>query len=257
MSLINRLNRLVRANLNDLASRASGGGRVFREVRDSLREAKTQMVECRLTEKRLQAEYDSLLDQSYAWEDRAMLALRANDEELARRALGRKHDIDRRARAVKEQLDEQRAYLVDLDRSLEAIEVKLEALREGTDVAQRPAPQAAPREARRPAPSAARRDPEQARRLADLEAKAELGSLGEPELFGTFEEMSSRLSQAEAELEAYRELSGSHAPIEPTGEVSDDELERRFRELETNRDLKRLHRKADRLDDLRRRLDED
>ena len=244
MGVLERLNRLVRANLNDLASRAAGRS-VLGEVRGSLRDAKAQLVESRLAERRLAKAYDDLLDESQAWEDRALIALKGNDEPLARKALERKYEVDRRARVVKEELDGQRAYLTDLRRSLEAMEVKLQAVRERARTARTAAE-------RTPAASALPSgNPPPSQPSAELEARAELGTLGGSDLFDSFDEMGDRLARAEAELDALRELGpGSDWGI-------DDPLAERFRELETRRDLERLKRSSGDLDDLRKRLEDE
>jgi phage shock protein A len=261
MSVLDRMNRLVRANLNDLASRASGR-RMFGEVRETLREGKAQLVESRMAEKRLNEEYQTLLDESQAWEDRAVLALRAGDESLARRALERKYEVDGRARGVKQDLDAHRAHITDLHRSFDAIEVKLQALRERGRAASHydaPLPRTAtPTEA--PIDEGLHAADGPPPRWARTEADAELGTLGRPELFDDFEAMSSRLTRAEAELDAIREL---HAESGPLGDLDPlhDDLEARFRDLEADRDLARLKDRAQRepndLDALRRRLDEE
>jgi phage shock protein A len=252
MSVMSRLNRLVRANLNDLTSRVARR-EVVVEVREGLKEARAQQVQTRIAERRLATEYERLLDESADWERRAELALRSGDEGLARKALLQKHQLDRRADAVKKQLDEERAHLVDLDRTLEAVELKIQGLRDrgvagaGAGAVAGAPPSATPRAGAMP-PSAA----SGTARTAELEAKAELGLMGSPELFDTFEEMSSRLADSEAEIDALRELS---AP-EPAQPVTPD-MEAAFRRLEADQSLDALRQKQDDLAALRRRLDEE
>lgn len=244
MGVLKRLNRLVRANLNDLASRAASRD-VMYEVDESIRDARSNQVEARIAERRLSKEYEDLLDHAGGWEQRAELALRAGDEDLARRALMKKHEHDRRAQAVKEQLDEQQAYLVDLDRSLEAIELKLEGMRDmGRATRARPSPSTPP-----PRSGASRPDS----RTARLEAEAELGSLGDHDSFQAFDEMASRMSYAEARIDALRELSA----LEGDDLAPDPDLESKFRQLETDRELDRLKKRQDELGELRRRSSEE
>ncbi|MBN1946265.1 MAG: PspA/IM30 family protein [Bradymonadales bacterium] len=249
MSVIERLNRLVRANLNDFISRGAGRGALM-EVKRSLSEARAQLIECRATEKRLAQEYEGYLDEALSWEERAMLALRAGDEPLARKALQRKYQVEKQAREVKRQLDDQRAYMVDLSRSLDAIEVKLEAVREHSRVSR--GQEGRVGEVGRGVPPVGPRSIEP-QRLADLEAEAELGRLVTPESFTAFDDMASRISRAEAETEALRELDSSPTSgWEPT-----DAIDARFRELEIKRDMDRLAGRGDALSDLRRLLDEE
>lgn len=238
MSVLKRMNMLVRSNLNDLSSRL-GRRDMLREVDTSLREAKTQQVEARAMERRQLKQYEALLDEGAEWEHRAELALRAGDEGLARQALARKQKVLRRANAIKETLDEQQAYLIDLERSMQAIEVKFDGMRDhqralgGT--------------------SATGRSPSRYARSDRTLADAELGSLGDRETFDKFDAMADRISDAEAQFEAMRELSG-----ESDGATRDGGgLEDRFRQLEAGRQLKQLKRKSTKLDELRRRLEEE
>lgn len=248
MSLIDRLNRLVRANLNDLSSRAARH-QVLGEVHENLREARSQLVECRLAERRLVEEYETMLDESYQWEERALLALKANDEPLARKALIRKHELNRRAGAIKEQLDSHRTYMMDLNRSLDAIDIKLGAIRDRRAQTEPPIGPAYEKPHSQASPQLER----QIHKTAQLEAEAELGGLGQPELFDAFDEMAAKLDHAGAEIDALRELS-----THDSDQITDaDALEKKFRKMETDRQLDRLKDNADDLTDLRRRLDEE
>lgn len=241
MSVLKRLNTLVRSNLNDLSSRV-GQRNVMREVTSSVREAKAQQVEVRALEKRLSREYEALLDEAAQWEQRAEMALRSNNEELARQALGRKQQIDRRAQGIKQSLDEQQSYLLDLESSMHAIEVKFDGMRDH----QRAVSGAS---SSRPvgAKPAARYE-----RTASLEASAELSGFGDPDTFATFDRMSDRIDVAEAQFEAMREL---NADLDPA--AHDTELEAKFRHLETDKQLDKMKKKSDSMDELRRRLEEE
>ena len=177
-----------------------------------------------------------------------MLALRSGDEALARKALYRKHEIEGRARAVKHRLDEHRAYMLDLSRSLDAIEVKLEAIREHAQMSQTTRGGTGPPELT-PPPIERR---QQTQKLTALEAEAELDTLGDRDTFVAFDEMASRINRAEAELEALNELGTTPAGYwEPT-----DEIDARFKELEIRREMRRLSDRSS-LGDLQRRLDEE
>ena len=240
MSVLKRLNTLVRSNLNDISSRL-GGREMVREMKSSVREAKTQQVEARVIERRLLKEYEGFLDEAASWEQRAEMALRAGDESLARQAIIRKQEVMRRAQAIKQSLDEQQAYLLDLETSIQAIEVKFQGYHERQSAIHGPStPGALPWPVSNPYA-----------RTADLEASAELGGLGDSETFDKFDEMAGRIEHSDARYEAMRELQGD------LDEAEDVDLEKKFQQLESNRQLKRLKKKDDSLDELRRRLDEE
>jgi len=214
----------------------------MREVTSSVREAKAQQVEARAIEKRLSREYEALLDQAYQWEQRAEMALRSNNEGLARQALARKQQIDRRAQGIKQSLDEQQSYLLDLESSMHAIEVKFDGMRD-----HQRAVSGASSGGVGQTPQAGRYD-----RTASLEASAELTGLGDAETFSTFDRMADRIDSAEAQFEAMREL---NADLDPSARDSD--LEAKFRHLETDKQLDKMKSKSDSMDELRRRLEEE
>ena len=213
---------------------------MIREVKSSVREAKAQQVEARVIERRLSKDYENLLDQAATWEQRAEMALRAGDEQLARQAIIRKQDILRSAQATKRSLDEQQAYLLDLETSMEAIQVKFQGYHQRQSAIRGSSPTVTP-------PLTTSRY----ERSADLEASAELGTLGEPETFDTFDTMASRIEHRDAQYEAEQELQGE------LDDSRDVDLEKKFQQLESSRELKRLKKNENSLDELRRRLDEE
>jgi phage shock protein A len=240
MSLLSRLNRIVRANLNDLATRV-GGGDGMRGVGANLRDARAQLIECRVLEKRFLTDYEGLLDEAASWEERAFLALKSGDEPLAREALQRKHEIEHKAKAVKEHIDSQRSYSMDLTSALDAIDVKFDALKQHGEAEKKGSVPPYKRKGSIPP----------YRKLAD----AELGtfSTATDVDFATFDDMADRLSAAADQIEAMRELRGDE-PFAASGEST---LESRFRELEADRDLDNLSKRSAGLDDLRRRLNDE
>ena len=133
MGILNRLNTLIRSNVNDLITGSSEPDRALdRSIRDmegSLVDARQASAQARASEKRLLREWDQVRDEALDWEDKAMEALRLGDEELARDCLLMKRKHDAKADKVREDLEHQRGYLGDLGKSLDALETKLEAVR--------------------------------------------------------------------------------------------------------------------------------
>ena len=131
MSILDRLNLLIRSNINDSMGRQgrSSTRKTLSEMESSLRDARRQQVELRRGEKALIEQIRQARDKVDQWEERAMLALRSGDEDLAREALVVKNQAIRDARNLRDQLDDHRAYIKDIERALEALEVKLEGTR--------------------------------------------------------------------------------------------------------------------------------
>ena len=131
MSILDRLNLLVRSNLSDAGSSSarSGWRSTMRDMENSLRDARRQLAELRVNERRLVDRIREVRRKADQWEDRAMMALRRGEDDLAREALVEKNKVQREVDRLHEELDDQRAYMRDIESSLEALEVKLEGTR--------------------------------------------------------------------------------------------------------------------------------
>jgi phage shock protein A len=261
MGILNRLNTLVRANVNELISGSSEPDRALerslREMESSVGDARKQMAHTKVTERQLMRQWDDARDEALDWEDKAMEALRLGDEEIARDCLIMKRKLDDRAGKVREDLEQQRGYLGDLERSLDAVHHKIESVRgRRRRVDRHISPE---REERRAARRSRRStgmtlpfdsdDPVPS--FDDGDHPEEQFGLGTP--FRAFEALGerieSRLAGAESEL--------SEDPLA-------DKLSARFESLENQRDLRNLRARADKeeepdsaptaVSDLRRKL---
>ena len=163
MGLLDRLNLLIRSNMNvqaedrhDPESALSGA---LVELEATLKEAQHKTAQVMRDERRLEREVNECLDEEERWEERAFVALKAGNEPAAREALGVKHRHGNRRRRVEEELDQLRVYLGDLLRGLDALEVKLSAVKSRRVARREQASSRAPRpRAPREAESEASRD---------------------------------------------------------------------------------------------------
>ena len=240
MSILDRLNLLVRSNLNSsLGRHGSRSGRsALAEVESSLREARREQAKLRRGEAQLIAGIRTARDKADQWEDRAMLALRNGDEDLAREALRVKNEAMREAGRLREELDDHRSHIQDLERALEALEHKLE----GTKSRLR----AASQDQRRSSSTGSRRlsgGVDESKWEEEFRRRAKARGQGpsdgprpvDPEINPTFDtsrkfsemdRMASKIDGMEAEIEAMRELS------DIGGDGRAAELESIFRSLE-------------------------
>lgn len=129
MSILDRLNLLVRSNLNDRSSRGDRWRDTFHEMDDSIREAKRELARVRGGEKQLVNQIRGERKRVDQWEDRAMLALKHGDEDLAREAIVMKNRAMREMQVLRDQLDDTRAHMRDIEKALEALEMKLDGTR--------------------------------------------------------------------------------------------------------------------------------
>ena len=98
MGIFSRLGTLIKSNLNDLISKAEDPQKMLNqivvEMQNQLVEAKKQVATSIADEKRLKKQWDEQVDLSAEWERKAMLAVRAGDDALAKEALSRKGEHD-------------------------------------------------------------------------------------------------------------------------------------------------------------------
>ena len=96
MGLFDRLSSLIKANLNDLISKAEEPEKLLEQsildMRSQLAKAKQQVAAAIADEKRLRDQAEQELKQSQEWEQRAMLAIQQNRDDLARQALLRQQE---------------------------------------------------------------------------------------------------------------------------------------------------------------------
>src|SRR5579884_3057144 len=78
------------------------------DMRRRLAAFQPQVAAAMADEQRLQARLETESQQSRAWEQRAMLAVRAGDDRLAKEALLRKAEVDRAVADLRTQYESQR-----------------------------------------------------------------------------------------------------------------------------------------------------
>jgi phage shock protein A len=202
--MFDRLMMTLRGNLNELVSRAEDPEKILNQVildmQYQLIEAKKQVALVIADERRLHRQAAEAQQQAQAWERKAMLAVRANDDNLARAALHRKKEHDELVEAFTEQWQAQR-------RSAEALRFALHGLAGKIDEAHR----------QRRILIARQRRAEAQRMIAHT-----LSNLSTSAPLSILERMEARIAQAEAEAEALADLGGH---LEPS-------LEAQFRALE-------------------------
>src|SRR5262245_8804842 len=97
MGIFARIARLIKANLNSMISGAEDPEKVLTQILEDmgkqLMEAKQQVVVAIADEKRLAQQAQAEKDKVAEWERRAMLAVRAGNDALAKEALARKMEL--------------------------------------------------------------------------------------------------------------------------------------------------------------------
>ncbi len=220
MGIFARLAQLIKSNINDLINRSEDPEKMLNQIivdmNTQLLEAKKQVAKSIADEKKLAKQLEAEKAKIDDWEKRAMMAVRAGDDALAKEALSRKREHEGLAEQYQVQWSKQKQAVDQLKLALRALNGKIEEAK------------------RKKALLIARKK----RAEAQQAIQETMSGLKNASAFEAFDRMEGRIVQMEAEAEAAAEL---HE--ETTGDV----LAHRFRELETTQgadeDLLALKRK--------------
>ncbi len=219
MSILDRLNMLVRSELGARSQGSPSAG----EVRATLRDASDSLNEVKRVERRLDREYQNLLDAIDRAEQDAVVALEAREEGRARGYLERKAILERDAEKLRLERDDAREKLYQLRGALQTLQDRVGTAGRGS------------------------------RRESDVPSVAsierELDAALEGPAFGRLSELEGRIADIEARAEADMEL------IDPLQDPRDVAIDSEFRRLNASRQLDELRDAADEesaLDRLRR-----
>jgi len=220
MGIFARLARLIKSNLNDLISRSEDPEKMLNQIvidmNTQLIEAKKQVAASIADEKRLQKQAENELQGAKEWERRAMMAVRAGDDNLAKEALLRKKEHDQLVEQLQSQWQKQKQAVDQLKLALRALNAKIEeAKRKKTLLIAR-----------------------KKRAEAQKAIQETMSGLKNASAFEAFDRMAGKIDQIEAEAEAGAELAEEY-----TGDV----LAHKFGQLEASHgaeeDLTSLKRK--------------
>jgi phage shock protein A len=133
MGIFDRMGRVISSNVNALLDRAEDPKKsldlIISEMTDQLREAKGEIIEGLGAEKVLAKKVNELDEEVTKWERRAELALKSEDEKLAREALKHKKRVIAERDRAEAMRAEQRGVVLNMKREMERMENKLEELK--------------------------------------------------------------------------------------------------------------------------------
>jgi phage shock protein A len=220
MGIFSRLAQLITSNLNDLISRSEDPEKMLNQVvldmNNQLVEAKKQVAASIADEKRLAKQFEQEQANAEEWERRAMMALRAGNEELAKEGLARKREYDELTATLKDQWTKQKAAVDQLKRALRLLSDKIEEAKRKRNIL------------------IARKKRAEAQRAI----QETMSGLRDQSSFETFDRMSQKIDQIEAEAEAQTELAE-----EATGDLLASKFQQLERAHSSDDDLVALKRK--------------
>ncbi|MER3484902.1 MAG: phage shock protein A, partial [Chloroflexota bacterium] len=131
MGIMDRLSRLLRANINDLIDRAEDPEKmidqILRDMESSIQQARQQVATMIAQEKELEADLAETQNLANEWANKAKRAVEAGKDDLAREALRRKRDNESNAALYEQQLSVQRQAVDKLKEQLRQLEAKYQA----------------------------------------------------------------------------------------------------------------------------------
>ncbi|MBN2359104.1 MAG: PspA/IM30 family protein [Deltaproteobacteria bacterium] len=195
MGLLDRLSTVVKSNINDLMSKAEDPEKMLNQAIDDMeadhKKAKQQIVESLAMQKQIEAKLQRAREEAPTWEQKAMAALQAGNEELARQALEQKGKLDADIRTGEESVKTQSEYVGALKSSLAMLEAKIQEAKKKRDELVRRVQQVKRQQKQSSAlqPGAPVRD-----------------AVHETAAFDNFDRMAEKIENLEAQVEAQREL---------------------------------------------------
>ncbi|HUJ75553.1 MAG TPA: PspA/IM30 family protein [bacterium] len=205
MGILDRIRTVLKANINALISKAEDPEKMLNQLmmdmNENLLDAKKQVALSIADEKKLERQALENKSQADEWEKKAMLAVKAGKDDLAKEALLRKQEYDGYAASFQKEFESQHASVEQLKDALRQLQAKIEEAGRKKNLLIARAKRAE----------------------AQKQIQQTMGSLGANSSFDTFDRMTQKVDQIEAEAEAAKELNAVGA---------DDKLEDKFKELE-------------------------
>src|SRR6476620_11299034 len=129
MSILTRIQTLVSANLNAMIDAAEDPEKMvneyLRQLQGELGEARAATAAAMADDTRLQARYQQAQTQADDWQHKAELAVRADQDDLAREALTRKRTAQTLSDGFRAQWQAQHDQVTDLRDALAKLEAKI------------------------------------------------------------------------------------------------------------------------------------
>jgi phage shock protein A len=205
MGLFKRFRDLIRANINHMISRSENPEKLLNQMvldmNEQLIESKKGVAGAIADEKRLERQIRENQARAEEWEQKAMLAVRAGKDDLAKEALLRKQEHEKYILELKPQWEAQKQSVEKLKESLRALQRKIEEAGRKKNILVARARRAE----------------------AQKQLQATMGNMGDNSAFEAFDRMAAKVDQLEAETEALAEIEGVDA---------DASLEAQFKQLE-------------------------
>jgi phage shock protein A len=208
MGLFDRFRRVVKSNLNDMITKAENPQKMLNQLivdmNEQLIESKKTVAAAIADEKKLERQMNDSLAQAEEWERKAVLAVRAGKDDLAREALVRQQEHESVANQYRSQWESQHESVEKLKAALRQLQQKIEEAQRKKNLLIARAKRAE----------------------AQKRIQTTLSGMSDTSAFEAFDRMASKVDQIEAEAQAMGEIEDMSS--------GDQDLESRFKALESS-----------------------
>ena len=133
MGIFDRMGKVISSNVNSLLDKAEDDHKLLElnleEMGEQLKSGRQDVIAAVAAEKQLRKKADDLKSEVEKWEKRAELALKSEDEALAREALRQKKRVESEYEAAEKARLDQRDVALKMKEELERMEQKLDELK--------------------------------------------------------------------------------------------------------------------------------
>ncbi|HAS40571.1 MAG TPA: phage shock protein A [Microscillaceae bacterium] len=189
MGIFGRISDIFKANINDALDKAEDPAKMIKlmvvEMQESISKATSGLATAMAQEKKLERDYKKHAQSAQQWEQKAMQALSAGNEDLARKALAKKADADGQANQYKVMYEQAATTTGKLKSQVDMLKSKLNEakMKESTLLAR------------------------QESAKAQKQIAKQVGSLDFSSSFAKFDKFEEKILKQEAEAQAFTELS--------------------------------------------------
>lgn len=195
MSIFGRMADIMKANINDLLDRAEDPEKMIKqmviEMEEAVNKATIAVGSAIANEKQLERQYNKQTAEANGWQQKAVQAVSAGRDDLAKAALERKNMISKNVMDLERMLGEARTTSTSLRGQLDQIKGKLDEarMRQNTLIARAQAAKA---------------------KKQIAQSFAGVGS----DAFSKFDKLEQKVEKQEAEADAFAQLAGENTSLE-------------------------------------------
>lgn len=221
MAIFQRVGDLVKANINDLLDRAENPEKMVKQIiidmEKELQNCTNALGQAMGSQRQIGKQLEAAKNESASWENKAKIALKAGNQDLAKQALQKKVAADSQVTQYQAMYDQCTAQVDTIRKQVEALKTKLDEARS------------------RQSMLIARS------KMADAQknmAKT-LGNMDSSSAFNKLDKMEEKISNKEAQAEAFSDLAGTSNEPDPFAQLESDsnvdaEMERLMKEMGQN-----------------------